>query len=1178
MAHVMFNPSTVNSDLSSTKSRMNFQKFINDYNNGLIDKGNTSKISSLSILVHNVKKDQTVNATVSVYNQIINRSFTSRYEDTISRNIYQDLSIAINPTSFINYLNSNGGNLDATITSGTANYNTPVVIGTEFRTKEIAGVKSGQVTITGSEVDKAIRVTRTDNVNGIYVELDSYNGKEYVELFKGASNGTFVDIPAGTITDLSLEYYVWVYAGLLLESNGPTKLNEGSDSAFLKFKLDNLTVSNPTISNLATVGDYWEKPITVNWRSTHQEGYEWEAYYNNQRIRNGTGRTETSFTLPANTFSGTLPSSVKVRVYRDYGGTRYYSGWQEVSLRLKDITASISELSVNADNIDYAIPITWSSVNQSKWKIEVIQAGVVKNTFSGDSQKSYTIPAKSIAFYGSAVFKLSVAYTGYGNVDRWVTKEVTKTLTRITATSSNLIVAGEFWEREISLSWQSTNQHKYEVTILKGNTLVKTYTGTTATSLKIPASTLSAGEHTFRVRTAYTGSAGDAWSAYTTKNITLKDVVATISNLLVSGDLWEAPINLSWQSTEQQQFKIEVLKENIVVRTYTGTTAKHYIIPAGQLSKGEHVFRVWVGYANRFVNNQTRSLTLKDIEATISNLLVEGDYWENPIKVSWQSSNQQQFKVEVLKSNQVVKTYTGTTATSYTIPAEKLTEGQQVIKVTVAYSNRYVNSASKTVTLKNIVATLDNINLSGSNIDLALSLSWSSSNQQKYEVEIYKGDAKVKNYSGTTAVSVSIPNNSLTTGLHRFRVRVAFKDRWTNWEEITSTLTETLPSIGVLEPDGVITERDNPTRVWWTSQNQSKWKLVIDESTTYTGTTEKEKILIAGALQTGKHSMVLTVTYRTSAGVEKHVTKKAEWIVQGRPPTPTITSSSTFTTSRPTITWDTQDQQSYILELLKGSEIIHSTDWNNGLYVSHKINDYLANGSYTVRVKVMNQYSLESEWGTKQITINATENTVIKLSSISVQNTVELRWDNPNNKFTKFYIIRNNEVIAKTTNTYYTDYTPHKDCIYVIRGINASDVYKDSNRSYEYVEINRSVLATVDKLDDQLNCAFFTSSDRFNATLGLECTLIEVSGRPYPIAIFGEHQSKVISLNLLQCDSLDKLIEMFHRREVFCYRDHSEKVFFVIPSLPYNRNSILSDHEGTISATVVDYKERVDYE
>lgn len=902
MAYVIFSPKTTTVDLSSTKSRTNFQTLINDFNNGLLDRGDTANFSGLHMYVHDVKKDQTVSAKVAFYNQTATYSFTSKYEDTVSRPIYKSLSIPVNATALVNHLKGNGGNLDATITSGTTNFNTPVTVDVDFRTKEIAGVKSGQVTISGSEVDKSIRVTRTDNVNGIYIELDSYNGKEYVELFKGASNGTFIDIPAGTIADLSLEYYIWVYAGLLLESNGPTKLNEGSDSAFLKFKLDNLTVSNPTISNLATVGEYWEKPITVNWRSTYQEGYEWEAYYNNEKVSNGTGGTSSSFSIPANTFRGPLPASVRVRVYRTYAGVKYYSGWQEVTL------------------------------------------------------------------------------------------------------------------------------------------------------------------------------------------------------------------------------------------------------------------------------------SLKDIEATISNLLIEGEYWESPIKVSWQSTNQQQFKVEVLKSNQVVKTYTGTTATSYTIPAEQLTEGQHTIRVTVAYSNRYVNSSERTVTLKDMQAVVSSLALSGSNIDLELAFSWISTNQQKYEAEIYKDDVRVKNYSGTTATSVVILNSSLTTGLHRFRVRVAFKDRWTEWKEITATLTETLPSIGALEPDGVITERDDPTRVWWTSQNQSKWELVIDGSITYTGTTEKEKILAPGALQTGKHSMLLTVTYRTSAGVEKHVNKKAEWIVQGRPPTPTITSSSTFTTSRPTIVWDTQDQQGYILEVLRDNEVVYSTDWINGLYVQHKIETYLSNGSYIVRVKVMNQFSLESDWGAKQITVNAVEPTNITLTSNQLENAVNLSWDNPNNRFIKFYVLRNGELIAKTTETFYVDYIAHRDCVYTVRGITEGDIYKDSNQKQEFVEISRSVLATVDKLEDQLNCAFFTSSDRFNANLGLECTLIEVSGRPYPIAVFGEHQSKNISLNLLQCDSLDKLIEMFHRREVFCYRDHSEKVFFVIPSLPYNRNSILSDHEGTISAMVVDYKERVDYE
>lgn len=899
MAHVTFKPNTANSNLSATKSRMNFQKLINDYNKGLIATGGIAKLSSLEILVQNVSKDQTVSANVSVYNQTINRSFTSKYEDTVSRSIYQELSISIDTSSFISYLTSKGGNLDATITSGTANFKTPVVVGTEFRTKEIAGVKSGQVTISGSEVDKPIRVTRMDNVNGIYVELNSYNGKEYVELFKGASNSTFIDIPAGTITDLSLEYYVWVYAGILLESNGPTKLNEGSDSAFLKFKLDNLTVINPTISNLATVGEYWEKPITVNWRSTYQEGYEWEAYYNNEKVSNGTGGTSSSFSIPANTFGGTLPASIRVRVYRTYAGVKYYSGWQEVSLRLKDI------------------------------------------------------------------------------------------------------------------------------------------------------------------------------------------------------------------------------------------------------------------------------------EATISNLLIEGEYWESPIKVSWQSTNQQQFKLEVLKSNQVVKTYTGTTATSYTIPSEQLAEGTYTIKVTVAYANRYVNSANKSITLKNIQAVVSGLALSGSNIDLELAFSWISTNQQKYEAEIYKDDVRIKNYSGTTATSVVILNSSLTTGLHRFRVRVAFKDRWTEWKEITATLTETLPSIGVLEPDGVITERDNPTRVWWTSQNQSKWKLVIDGSITYTGTTEKEKILAPGALQTGKHSMVLTVTYRTSAGVEKHVTKKAEWIVQGRPPTPTITSSSTFVTSRPTIVWDTQDQQGYILEVLRDNKLIYSTDWQNGLFVEHKIKDYLGNGTYTVRVKVMNQYSLESDWGTKQVTINAQQNTAITLNGMQVESSIYLTWDNLNNTFSKFYIIRNDEVIAKTTDTTYTDHTALGECIYTVRGVTAGDVYKDSNKVYLECIIQHGIVATIDSLENTVDVGLMRNEFLFSGNMNLANNTILLSGRELPVTIFGEHNTNTFSLKFVEKNKL-QFLEMCKRRIPFLYRDNLQKLYISITSPSYIIDKV--GIEYSIQAIEIDYSEVVDYD
>lgn len=653
---------------------------------------------------------------------------------------------------------------------------------------------------------------------------------------------------------------------------------------------------------------------------------------------------------------------------------------------------------------------------------------------------------------------------------------------------------------------------------------------------------------------------------------------ATLSNLLQQGEYWEKPITVSWLSNNQSKYEAELWQNNNKVgSTLTGTTSKSLVIPANTFSSKENALikirianaqGVWTEWA-------TLRLSLKDIEASISNLLVEGEYWENPIKVSWQSTNQQQFKIEVLKSNQLVKIYTGTTSTSYTIEAEQLAEGTYTIKVTVAYANRYVNSSERTVTLKNIEAVVNDLSLSGSNIDLELIFSWNSANQQKYEVEIYKNDDRVKNYSGTTATSVSIPPSSLTTGLHRFRVRVAFKERWTDWKEITATLTETLPSIGAFEPDGITTERDDPTRVWWTSQNQSKWKLVIDGITTYTGTTETEKILSPGELQTGKHHMILTVTYRTSTGVEKHVSKTAEWIVQGRPPTPTITSGATFATSRPTIIWDTQDQQGYTLEVLKGVEVVYSTDQQNGLVVKHKINTYLENGIYTVRVKVMNQYEFESDWGTKQITINAQIDGDIDLDTLLIKEAVRLKWANPNNKFIKFYILRNDEVIAKTTDTSYVDYTVFGECKYKVRGITVNDVYRDSNICYERCDIRHGIAATIDQLDESVDVGLTRNEFSFEASISLESNTIMLSGRELPVTIFGEHSTNTFSLKFVGDNKL-KFLSMCKKRVPFLYRDNVQKLYITITTPTYRIDKL--GLEYGVQAIEVDYSEVIDYD
>ena len=651
----------------------------------------------------------------------------------------------------------------------------------------------------------------------------------------------------------------------------------------------------------------------------------------------------------------------------------------------------------------------------------------------------------------------------------------------------------------------------------------------------------------------------------------------TISNILQIGTNVDNVIKVNWLSEHQTKYELEIYQDNVKVGpTRVGATNKYYDIPASTLVYGKTT-RVSIRVADKYgtwSEWQSINLSLTQTVATISNLLIEGEYWEKAIEISWQSSNQQKFRLEVLKSNVVVRTYTGTNATSYTVLAEELSEGTYTFRVTVAYGDRYVNNAERSITLKNIQTTLDNIQLSGSNIDLELILSWDSTDQQNYEVQILKDDENAISYNGDTAKSVSIPHSTLTTGLHKFRVRVAYKNRWSTWEEYVANLTETLPSVGAFEPDGVITERDNPIRVWWTSQNQSKWKLVIDGTTNYIGTSEKEKILAAGSLQTGKHSMVLTVTYVTSAGVEKHVTKKAEWIVQGNPPIPTITSSNAFNTNRPIITWDTQDQQGYILDIISDGQVVYSTDWQNGLVTDHKVMHYLGNGTYTARVKIINQFSLESAYGSKEFTINTNVSPEILLEAMCIKDYVELTWLG-DSLYDKYYIIRNGVVIACTTENRYMDYSAFGECIYIVRGVTAFDTYKDSKASYTECIVNIGSMATVGALEDSITVGLSRNEFNFSGSVDLMGTQIMLNGRKLPVTVFGENENNSFSLKF-SSKELFRFIEMCRRREVFLYRDKRQKLYLSIskPNYSVDRYGI----EYTIEAIEVDYKEVIAYD
>ena len=676
---------------------------------------------------------------------------------------------------------------------------------------------------------------------------------------------------------------------------------------------------------------------------------------------------------------------------------------------------------------------------------------------------------------------------------------------------------------------------------------------------------------------------------YPSQKFTITGLVAIKSqlyNLTYNNTSIQNSTLLTWVCQNQEYLKIEILQSNVIIYSKEEYTSRNnFTIPVGIISTPiQTEIKVYVKQSQ---NTQVSDANTLNISFTINkpnitNLSQIGEYWEKQIEINFRSENQTGYEYELYQSNNQIGSGTGALDKRFFIAEDRFTQKENCtvrVRVCNAYAGitEWSNWQEISLRLQDIQPTLSNLALSGSNIDLKLVFSWGATDQQKSEVEIKKDDAVIKNYNGTTTNLVEIPPGTLTVGLYKFRVRVAYKDRWTAWQEITVTLVETLASIGVLEPDGIIVPKDDNIRIWWISTNQSKWELTIDSAIKYAGTTTKEIILPPGKLTTDLHTIELKVYYVTPSGITKDpVIKKAEFIAQGPPPRPTLISSNIFTSSRPNFIWDTQDQQGYILDVLDNKQnIVYSTDWQNGLVTDHKVLEYLANGTYTVRIKVMNQYSLESDYGTQQITINAAEPTTITLNAIALESSIMLSWDNPNNKFTKFYILRNGIVIARSVHAKYIDHTAWGECTYIVRGITDKDVYKDSNRAYAECNIRHGIMATLDKLEDNIEVGLSRDEFNFNGVIGLEATVIELSGRELPVMIFGEHRKGEYSINFVREDMF-RFIDMCKRRRTFLYRDNRQKLYLTINSPSYK-----IDHFGleyNIQATEVDYKEGIEYD
>ncbi|MHC1750738.1 MAG: hypothetical protein AB9856_20895 [Cellulosilyticaceae bacterium] len=654
---------------------------------------------------------------------------------------------------------------------------------------------------------------------------------------------------------------------------------------------------------------------------------------------------------------------------------------------------------------------------------------------------------------------------------------------------------------------------------------------------------------------------------------------SSIFGLTVNNTSIQNPTTASWSSENQQHFWIEILRNAQLIYTYNEETNRNYfVIPTNVLTQvGEYTIRVKTKKLNNILESDwdTKNINFTINQPTVDNLLQNGDYWEQAITVNCRADNYTSLEWELWQNNVKIGSTRTTTVPSILIAPETFTQkdncsvrvrGINTYQGATAYSDwREIN-----LRLQDIMPTVDNLSLSGSNIDLPLTFSWTSTNQQKFEYLRLKDGVIARDVKGLTETKIDSIPGEMKAGANVFRVRVAYKDRWSDWKEITIVLTETLATIGVLEPDGIQVPRDSITRVWWTSNNQSKYKLLVDTKE-YTGTTGKEIFIPASTLVVGYHDLELTIWYVTPTGITKDpVVKKSRFKVVGTPFLPTITSPSTFTVNRPTWVWDSGEQEAYRLQALQGDTVVYDTDWQNGLINMHKATDYLADGNYTLRIKIKNMDEMESGWSTQQFTINCQHGTPSTLKATQLENSILLRWNGTGT----FYVLRDNIVIYKTNDVTYTDYSAWGEHTYTVR-LTENDIYTDSNEVYAECGIGHGVIATIDNLNDMMDVGLARENWNFGGNVQLENKQVELAGRECPVTIFGEHRNGTYTLSFIE-ETLFQFLNMCKRRQTFIYRDRYQKLYVTVTNPNYKLDSMGINYN--VSCTEVDYREVMDYD
>lgn len=311
---------------------------------------------------------------------------------------------------------------------------------------------------------------------------------------------------------------------------------------------------------------------------------------------------------------------------------------------------------------------------------------------------------------------------------------------------------------------------------------------------------------------------------------------------------------------------------------------------------------------------------------------------------------------------------------------------------------------------------------------ISWSMGWESSDSMYSAPEQTKATIQCKDSAGTKTITVSgaaktatIPAGTFTQNTGQIKIILDStagghaESAWIN----VNTLDETGSAIAV-SPRGVRVDGDADQVFAWeydtsTGTPQTKAELQISyngggswqELATAEGDV-RQTTIPAGTLEAG--AAAWRVRCFNSDGSPGEYSEAAYIIVRKNPTAPTYVTSN----ARPRllVEWASSGQQGYQLQVEQAGQIAYDSGTVFGLDKQMQLPDFLPDGPYIARVRIIDKQGLWSSWTSISGTITNQPGAEITASTKSVLYGAQISWHTAG-QYTAFYILRDGVPVGK---------------------------------------------------------------------------------------------------------------------------------------------------------------------